>query len=179
MKSLIDYKHIIYFGGNFEFQYKDYTRELLAQDYRAKVLGDVEKLMRRPKDDFGYIELSDEVLYSGPYYFYEDGVDGASIVKNEFNMVVRSTDVVFLLDNVNCPGTIAEMMHALFSNKRIWIFYVSQPQDEGEPEKEISNSNWYPIEMCRWQRGGDRCKITECSSRADAVNKIVEFINGL
>ena len=130
-KPISEYKHIVYFGGNFQFQYKDYTKELLAEDFRAKVLGDVEKLMRRPKEDFGYVELSDNVLYSGPYYFYEEGVDGASIVKNEYNMVVRSNGVVFLLDNVNCPGTIAEMMHTLFAHdhKHIWIFYVSQPQE--------------------------------------------------
>lgn len=177
-KDISDYGHRVYFAGNFEFMYKDYTMELLSKDYRSKVLGNVELLMRKPKDDYGYTEINDNVLYSGPYYFYEDGVDGESIVHNEYDMVERSTDVVFLLDNVNCPGTVAEMIHALFSDGQpnIWIFYIEQKPDDGEPEKDVCNSNWYPVEMCRWM-GHKRVTLCPCKTRDAASDMIIKLID--
>lgn len=42
-------RKIIYCGGNFEFQYKDYSVDKIESDYRVEILGgDVNNLIHTP-----------------------------------------------------------------------------------------------------------------------------------
>lgn len=167
-------KKIVYLGGNFEFQYKDYSVENISTDYRATVLHDVSKLIHEPKD--GLVPLSGDTMYCGPYYFYENGLDGANVVKNEIGMIDKCTHAVFVIDNTNIPGTITEIVHAAMKGKDIAIFYVKQPLDEGEPEKNICSANWYPLEFARQMANA---YMVECADRDMAkilAYNYVEFI---
>ena len=165
---------IIYCGGNFEFQYKDYSPEKLEEDYRARILRGVTGLLHKPTG--GLSSLNKNTMYCGPYYFYEEGADGASIVKNEIEMVDRCTHAIFVVDNTNIPGTITEIIHASIKGKDVAIFYVKQPLDEGEPEKDICSANWYPIEFAKKMVNA---YIVECPDREIAKKlayNYVEFI---
>lgn len=165
----------IYFGGRFSFQYKDYTKEKLAMDYRSIILGDVNKILHSPNTNEKLTKISENVFYTGPYYFYEEGTTAKDIVKNEIEMVERCTDAIFLLDNESCPGTITEIIHSVFKNKIIHIFYVKIPIDNGEPENEINSKQWYPIMFSLLNN--DKVFLTECKTRDDATKKIISFIN--
>lgn len=165
---------IIYLGGNFKFQYKEYSVDKLADDYRSHILHDVNKLLHKPKG--GLTPLSGDTMYCGPYYFYEEGTDGANVVKNETGMIDQCTHAVFVIDNTNIPGTITEIVHAAMKDKNIAIFYVKQPLDDGEPEKNICSANWYPIEFAMQKANA---YIAECEDREMAENlayNYVEFI---
>ena len=174
----MDFKKI-YFGGNFPFQYKDYTEEKLAEDYRAIVLGDVKELLKSPSAEFKYkrIKGKDNVFYAGPYYFYEEGTSAEGIVKNEHQMVEDCTDAIFLLENTPCPGTITEIVHSSMIGKNVHIFYVGTTIDDGEPENEIDSKQWYSI--CFSKLVNPNVSIERCENKTDATHKILEYIHSL
>jgi len=73
-------KKIIYCGGNFEFQYKDYSVDKIANDYRVGILGgDVNKLIHTPDNEEKLRKIGRDSYYCGPYYFYEEGTDGNTL----------------------------------------------------------------------------------------------------
>ena len=165
---------IIYFGGNFEFQYKDYSKDKLEEDYRAIILGGADRMLHTPKNGSKIVEICPGIAYCGPFYFYEEGTSAADIVHNEYNMVKLATDVVFLLDNVNSPGTISELIHAAYCNKNIHVFYIGLKHDDGEPENDVNSLQWYPITMA--QIISDKVTIYECKGKKDAIDKIKKLI---
>lgn len=169
---LIMEKKLFYFAGRFLFQYKDYTEEKLANDYRARLLGDVRLIQHTPANDSRSVPINEASDYIGPFYFYEEGTSAWNIVLNEFSMVERCTDAVFILDNESCPGSISELIHASFLKKNVHIFYVSTPIDEGEPENEINSKQWYAIQMASIVNLGNT-DITECLTYEEAVNSII------
>jgi hypothetical protein len=164
----------IYFGGQFRFLYKDASKEVIKEDFRSKVLGDYQLMLRRPQ--CGYVQLSPNAQYVGPFYFYEEGTSAWDIVLNEFSMVERCTDAVFILDNESCPGSISELIHASFLKKNVNIFYVSTPIDEGEPENEINSKQWYAIQMASIVNPGNT-DITECLTYEEAVKYVGEKVD--
>ena len=167
---------IIYFGGNFEFQYKDYSIDKLAKDYRTEILGDVNKLLHTPNNMSKTVGLGHDIFYCGPYYFYEEDTDGSSIVSNEYSMVDWCTDAIFLIDNTNIPGTITEIIHAAMLKKKIMIFYVKKQLDEGEPENDICSSNWYPLEFAKLVADAS---LIECEDREMAKGLIYNYVQSL
>ena len=162
----------MFFGGRFLFMYKDYTIEKLSDDYRAKLLGDVKMMLKPPSNTSRSVRFSNTSEYIGPFYFYEEGTSASAIVKNEYNMVEKCTDAVFLLDNRACPGTISELIHASFLRKIIHIFYVTLSVDDDEPENEISSRQWYAIQMSSMINGGNT-HIKECATYDEAVELII------
>ena len=167
-------KRKIYFGGNFEFQYKDYSKEKLENDYRAIILGDADKMLHTPTNETKTVEIRPGVEYVGPFYFYEEGTTANNIVRNEYQMVMASSDVIFLLDNVNSPGTISELIHAAYNNKNIYIFYIEMKHDDGEPENDVDSLQWYPITMS--QIISNKVRLYKCRDKNDAVVNIQELI---
>lgn len=166
---------LLYCGGNFEFQYKDFTPDKLSGDYRTILLKNLDSILYRPKNATKSVTIHPGVEYIGPFYFYENGLDGAGVVMTEYSMVDRCTHAVFLVDNTNIPGTVSEIIHASILYKDITIFYVERKQDEGEPEQEICNMNWYPLEIAKHSGA----KLIACSSRDEAKSLIIQYVNSL
>ena len=173
--KLCDYltKKRIYFGGRFLFMYKDYTKEKLSEDYRARLLGNVDLMLNTPKNETKSVSINDYSEYIGPFYFYEEGTSASDIVLNEFNMVENCTDIVFLLDNEPCPGTISELIHASFLHKNIYIFYVKTTIDDGEPENEINSKQWYAIKMSSIVNK-EHTHIYECATYEEGSQMIIK-----
>ena len=166
---------IIYFGGNFDFQYKDYSKDKLEKDYRAIILGGADRMLHSPKTETKTVEIYPGVDYVGPFYFYEEGTTASDIVNNEFRMVESSTDVVFLLDNVNSPGTISELIHAAYCKKEIHIFFIGLNHDDGEPENDVNSMHWYPMRMSQII-SPDTVHMYECVNKEEATNKIINLL---
>lgn len=170
-------RKIIYCGGNFEFQYKDYSVDKIESDYRVEILGgDVNNLIHTPDNASKLRKIGRGVYYCGPYYFYEEGTDGASIVKNEIEMVNKCTNAVFVIDNTNIPGTITEIVHAATYGREVAIFYVKQPLDKGEPEKDICSANWYPIEFAKIMTNA---YVVECEDREMAKQLAYNYVESI
>ena len=106
----------VYCGGAFDFdcQRPDYLQRA-KKDYRAILLGNEEKLLRKQE----FVLINPDLAYIGPFYFETDGMVDKDIVGLERGMVKNCTDAVFLLKDARCPGTIAELMLASVLKKRV------------------------------------------------------------
>ncbi len=131
-----------YFGGQFNFRYKDYSIENIAKDYRSKILGDYNLWLNTPSG--GMVKINDKNYYVGPFYFTEHK-DGDHIVNFESHCVNLATDCFFVLSNASAPGTITEIIQASLKWKNIHIFYVKKDIPTEEIDTEYKNDLWYPI----------------------------------
>jgi len=162
----------LYCGGRFYFDYLQdgYTAQA-AEDYRAKMLGDVRLLLQRSDG----VRLGDDLEYLGPFYFESDGMTDTDIVRAESDMVERCTDAIFLLDEAGCPGTICELIYACTLKKRVHIFYIRKGEDE-ETESLLHTPCWYPVIFARDICGS--ADVYQCSDLSDAQRQILALTDG-
>lgn len=165
----------LFCGGTFCFDYHEGGYEIMAaKDYRARLLGSVESLLR-PKGTDG-VRINGNVVYMGPFYFEVESMRAEDIICCEKEMIDSCTDAIFLLDDAACPGTIAEMMYANSLQKTLHLFYVRHSDDE-ETESELHTPCWYPIQFC--QLTNKSVNLYPCSSTEDGINKILSFVESL
>ena len=159
----------IYCGGRFHFDYlnQDYL-EKASEDYRAILLGDVNKLLRGK----GSIRITDKLSYVGPYYFETDTMLDQDIVQTEMRMVEECTLAVFLIEDGLCPGTISEMVYAATLQKKMVVVYL---RDEDETESCLRSPCWYPIIQCRLINKAN-VSVIPCSTLDQAKKMILEEI---
>ena len=50
-------RKVIYCGGNFEFQYKDFKPELMLSDYRTEILHGIDRILYQPKNEEKLVEI--------------------------------------------------------------------------------------------------------------------------
>lgn len=163
----------LYFGGTFCFDYlKDNYKEDAGKDYRAILLGDSEKLLQ--KQDFVSINLRNK--YIGPFYFECDKMVDELIVKTEIEMIKKCSHAIFLLNDANCPGTIAELILASSLNKNVVIFYVKKSDDE-ETESNLHSPCWFPILVNKLYY--KNVQIFSCESYNHATKKIIDYVDNL
>lgn len=163
----------IFCSGRFYFDCHDDDYLISAsKDYRAKILGNVRKLLY-PQDS--YI-IGNNVEYIGPYYFECEDMEADNIVATECEMLRRCTDAIFILDKADAPGTIAEMIFAASLGKRVYIYFV-QLTDDKETESRLHTANWYPVLMCRLI--ASEAKLIPCRSREEAERLAIEKIKTL
>lgn len=166
----------IYCGGQFQFQYKNYSDEYLCQDYRCKILKSLINFKHKPENE--YIDLGNNTRYIGPFYFYENNETGQDIVRIESKMIENSTDCFFVLSRDSAPGTITEIIYATLLAKNIYIYYQNKPIEEGEPEREIQSDLWYSIEFCRLNCKGN-VYIQGFNTYQECVDNCINRINKL
>ncbi len=165
----------LFCGGTFCFDYRNDGYEIMAtKDYRAKVLGSVELLLR-PKNTDG-LKINDNLVYVGPFYFETESMKAEDIICSEKKMIESCTDAIFLLDAAACPGTIAEMMYANSLQKTLHLFYVRNSDDE-ETESGLHTPCWYPLHFC--QMTNKSVNLYPCSCVEDAADKILSLVESL
>ena len=133
----------IFCSGRFHFDYLEegYVRKA-SEDYRAVLLGDVNRLLKGS----GLTRINDCLSYVGPYYFEPECATDRDIVETEMHMIRECDAAFFLLEDGLCPGTVSEMIFAATLQKRMCIAYV---RNEEETESSLRSACWYPINMCR------------------------------
>lgn len=161
----------IYFGGQFRFKYKDCTLEALAQDYRSKILGDKDLLwINRP--ECGYANITDDVQYGGPFYFY-DQINGDTVVKVESSSIEQATDCIFVLSNDDAPGTVTEIVQATMLHKNVYIFYEWKDIPEDEVTTTYRSNLWYAITFAALGNNIQWCQGYKTYN--DAVDACIEI----
>lgn len=133
---------LFYFGGQFNFRYKDYSIENIENDYRSKVLGDYRLWLN--ENDEHIVRMGNGNYYVGPFYFTKEK-SGHGIVALEQDSVSLATDCVFVLSNNPAPGTVTEIIEATNIGKNVYIFYVKKDIPTEEIDTEFKNDLWYPI----------------------------------
>lgn len=168
-------RYRIFCGGTFCFDYRKEGYEAMTTlDYRSKLLGSIDSLLS-PKGTDG-VKISENVTYVGPFYFETERMRAEEIIFCEKRMIESCTDVIFLLDDAACPGTIAEVMYANSLQKTIHLYYVRHKEDE-ETESRLHTPCWYPILLC--QMTNKNVSLYPCSSIDDAASKIQSFVESL
>lgn len=124
----------------------------------------------------GGVEISESVIYLGPFYFETESMRAEDIIYYEKGMIESCTDTFFLLDDAACPGTIAEVMYANSLQKPTHLFYVRHKEDE-ETERGLHTPCWYPILFC--QMTNRDVNLYPCSSVEDAASRIQSFVESL
>lgn len=163
-----------YFGGQFNFRYKDYSEENIANDYRSKILGDYKKWLNEPKER--YVKINDNNYYVGPFYFCES-TDGEKIVNYEYDSVLLATDCFFVLSNESAPGTVTEIITASMVGKSVHIFYVKKDIPKEEVNTEFKSDLWYPITFAK--NMSTYAEIHGFDTYEEAVNACVERVKEL
>lgn len=131
----------LYCGGRFYFDCRDENYLLdAANDYRSRLLGDVNKMLYGSGEQLIY----NEAMYIGPYYFETENMVADDIVATELNMIDHCTDAIFVLDEANCPGTITELVYAATKRKRLHIIYKEYLEHD-ETESELHTPCWFAI----------------------------------
>ena len=164
-----------YFGGQFQFRYKDYSEENIAKDYRSRILGDYHLWLNTPKTG-RVIEINDKAAYVGPYYF-GDYKDSRYIVNTESDSIFYATDCFFVLSNDSAPGTITEIIQSVFYDKDIHIFYVKKDIPKEEIDTEVKNDLWYPITFAL--QNTRNIEVHGYDTYEEAVDACVERFNEL
>lgn len=158
-----------YFGGQFNFRYKDFSIENIANDYRSKILGDYNLWLNKPKNDF--VITKDNILYVGPFYF-TDYKDGEHIVNFESESIKRATDCVFVLSNESAPGTVTEIVQSVLLNKDIHIYYVKKNIPSEEVDTVFKSDLWYPITFV--MNNSKSYEIYGFDTYEEAANRCIE-----
>ena len=159
----------LYCGGRFDFDYlNEGYEQRAAEDFRAKLLGNVQKLLRNAGD----VVLSDRLTYVGPFYFETDGMLDREIVETEKREIERCTLALFLLDDGTCPGTVGEMVYAASLHKELHVFYL---QDRGETESTLASPCWYPMRLCQ-ACASSRVELVPCADHREAKDRILAFV---
>ncbi len=160
----------LYCGGTFPFDYQlpDY-RERAKEDYRAKLLGNVDLLLEKHP----FVELREGIRYLGPFYFEAEDMQAQAIVDAELQMIRQCSHAIFLLEAGNCPGTIAELTLASTLQKQVEIFYVQKTSTE-ETESDLHTPCWFAILASLSLNRNTH--ITACESYADAAHRILDFV---
>ena len=156
----------VFCGGRFHFDYldEDYVQKA-SEDYRAILLGDVNKLLRGS----GIMKLQGHLSYVGPYYFETEGMIDRDIVEAEMRMIEECDIAFFLLEDGICPGTVSEMIFAATMQKRVCVVYV---RNEEETESSLRSACWYPINMCM-SINKSGTEVITCDDYEQANNTIV------
>lgn len=163
----------LYCGGVFPFDCRDNNYlEQAALDYRARILGDVNLLLRKSSGHLPWKNL----IYIGPFYFEAPEMVDTDIVRTEIEMVQNCTHAIFLLDDGTCPGTIAELTFASLLSKQIAVFYLRRPDSE-ETESPLHSPCWYPIRFAQIQN--PNTLVFSCQDREEATRKIIEYLETL
>ena len=162
----------LYCGGSFDFDFlQEGYEQKAAEDYRAALLGDVQRLLHNA----GTVRLNEGLSYVGPYYFETDGMLDRDIVQTEKDQIERCTVAIFLLDGAACPGTVGEMVYAAALNKDLRIFYIL---DEQETESGLHSPCWYPMILCQ-QLDPGHVELIPCKDSTEARGRIAQFLFAL
>ena len=162
----------LFCGGSFGFDCRDSGwREQAQSDWRAVLLGDVDRFLERS----GEVVVLPGVSYVGPFYFESDGMLDHDIVAAELEMLRSCTDAVFLLSDGLCPGTVAELCAANHMGKRVHVFYLVAGEGD-ETESSLRTPCWYPI--IQSQLLNPLTYVHPCASEAEAVEGIVRLVQG-
>lgn len=169
---MLDFK-FFYFGGQFQFRYEDYSYDVISKDYRSLILQDPKKFINKPTK--GFYHLSDNVLYVGPFYFYDNTYTTPpqdKVVTTESEAVGIATNCVFVLSNGSAPGTVTEIINATLKKKNVIIFY--ETNNSGDP---IQNDLWYALVFAK--QNNKNCILKECPTYQDAVNECLTYVNNI
>lgn len=158
----------IFCSGRFCVTHAEELHVALKSDYRAILLGDVKRLLYPSV----CCMVNDHIEYMGPFYFECDKLVAQEVVVVERDMIDDCTDAIFIFNDEDCAGSIAELIYTATIQKRIHIFYVKHTEREN-----IQTPLWYPITLCEILTKS--CNVVACDTMEEAEHLAIKTILSL
>lgn len=135
----------MFYSGTYKVRHelinKDNVLELLKDDIRSKIVGNVKDTVY--SSDGVIIKNNKNVMYVGGFY-YEKQEIGKSICENVVSEELKQIDkcdlVIANLTKYSAIATITEIMYAAFKNKYIVLFC-----DPNVTSYNVEGEYWFPI----------------------------------
>ena len=163
----------LFYSGTYkvrhEFINKDNVLEMLKDDIRSKIVGNVKDTVYASNGVV--INNNQNVMYIGGYY-YEKQDENKSVCENvvseELKQIDRCDLVVANLTKYSAIASITEIVYAAFKQKKIVIFC-----DPKITSYEIEGEYWFPILTCKQLNKNIEVKFI------NNEDEIINYINEL
>ncbi len=135
----------IFYSGTYnvrhEFITKDNVEEMLKDDLRSKIVGDVKDTIYASNGVI--IKGNKNVMYVGGFYYEKEHPNKSvceNVVYEELNQIDKCDLVIANLTKYSAIATVTEILYAAFHNKKIVIFC-----DPDVTSYEVEGEYWFPI----------------------------------
>ena len=135
----------LFYSGTYkvrhEFINKDNVCEMLKNDIRSKIVGNVKDTVYA--SDGVILKNNKNVLYVGGFYYEKQDKEKSvceNVVNEELKQIEKCDLVVANLTKYSAIASITEIIYAAFHNKKIVIFC-----DPNITSYEVEGEYWFPI----------------------------------
>lgn len=163
----------LFYSGTYKVRHelinKDNVCEMLKDDVRSKIVGDVEKTIYA--SDGVIIKNNKNVMYVGGFYYEKQNSEKSvceSVVTEELKQIDNCDLVVANLMNYSAIASVTEIIYAAFKGKRIVIFC-----DPDITSYEVEGEYWFPIITAKALDSNVQVKF------AKSEKDIIDYVNSL
>ena len=163
----------LFYSGTYkvrhEFINEDNVLEMLKDDVRSKIVGDVPSTVYA--SDGVVIKNNKNVMYVGGFYYEKPHKNKSvceNVVSEELNQIDRSDLVIVNLTKYSAIASVTELIYAAFKQKKIVIFC-----DPKVTSYKIQGEYWFPILTCKELNKNIEVKFIEDEE------EIIDYINNL
>lgn len=163
----------MFYSGTYQKRHelinKDNVCEMLKDDVRSKIVGDVKKTVYASKG----VQIKDNpnVLYVGGFYYEKEHpgkTDCENVVIEELGQIDRCDLIVVNLRNYSAIASITELLYGAMKKKRIVVFC-----DPKITSYKISGEYWFPILTTQMLNDNVEVRFVESD------DEVVEYIKNL
>lgn len=163
----------LFYSGTYSVRHElineDNVEEMLKNDMRSKIVGDVKKTIY-PSDDV-ILTKNPKVRYIGGFYYEKQDKNKTvceNVVSEELKQIEKCDLVVVNLMNYSAIASITELLYASMLKKEIVIFCDSNITDF-----KVEGEYWFPILTSKQLNNNIQIKYVKDE------NEIINYINKL
>ena len=163
----------LFYSGTYrvrhEFINKDNVLEMLKDDIRSKIVGNVKDTVYASNGVI--IKNNQNVMYIGGFYYEKQDKNKSvceNVVSEELKQIDRCDLVIANLTKYSAIASITEIVYAAFKQKKIVIFC-----DPKITSYEIEREYWFPILTCKQLNKNIEVKFI------NNEDEIINYINDL
>ena len=160
----------MFYSGTYQKRHelinKENVCEMLKDDVRCKIVGDVKKTIY--SSDGVRVEGNPNILYIGGFYYEKEHpgkTDCENVVIEELGQIDRCDLIVVNLRNYSAIASVTEMIYGAMKNKKIIIFC-----DPKITSYKISGEYWFPILTAKMLDENVEVRFVESD------DEIIEFV---
>ena len=163
----------IFYSGTYcvrhELINEDNVCEMLKDDIRSKIVGDVEKTIYA--SDGVVLKNNPNVMYIGGFYYEKQDEKKSvceNVVEEELTQIDKCDIVIANLTKYSAIASVTEIIYAAFKNKKIVIFC-----DPNITSYEVEGEYWFPILTAKKLNKNIEIKFIEDEE------EIIDYVNSL
>ena len=163
----------IFYSGTYKVRHeqihKDNVLEMLKDDVRSKIVGNVEDTVYA--SDGVMIKNNQKVMYVGGFYYEKEDPNKSTcenVVREELKQIDKCDMVIANLMNYSAIASVTEILYAAMKKKKIIIF--CNPEITSY---EVEGEYWFPILTAKILNKEVEVKFTK------KEEDIIDYVNNL